>query len=90
VLDVPLLFESTWNKICDTVVFVDAPRRVRESRAAARGWTAEELARRDAAQQSPDTKRKLADVVIDNSTTPEATEAQVDRFWQALVGPPPK
>ena len=26
VLDVPLLFESGWNKFCDKIVFVDAPR----------------------------------------------------------------
>jgi dephospho-CoA kinase len=88
VLDVPLLFESGWNKICDKIFFVDAPRRLRESRAMARGWTAEEFARREAAQQPPETKRKLADVVIDNSTTREAAEAQVDAFWRSLVGPP--
>ena len=85
VLDVPLLFESGWNKICDKIVFVDAPRAVRESRASARGWTREEFLRREAAQESLETKRKLADVVIDNSGTPESARAQVEHFWQLLV-----
>jgi dephospho-CoA kinase len=85
VLDVPLLFESGWNKICDKIVFVDAPPGVRESRALARGWTREEFARREAAQESLEAKRKLADVVIDNSGTPESARTQVERFWQVLV-----
>jgi dephospho-CoA kinase len=86
VLDVPLLFESGRNKICDTVLFVDAPREVRESRALARGWTREEFASREAAQQAAETKREQADVVIDNSGTPESARAQVERFWQSLSG----
>ena len=85
VLDVPLLFESGWNKICDKIVFVDAPRSVRQSRAIERGWTREEFAGRETTQQSPETKRELADVVIDNSASRESAQAQVERFWQSLV-----
>jgi dephospho-CoA kinase len=85
VLDLPLLFESGWNKFCDKIVFVDAPREVRQSRAAQRGWTPEEFTRRETAQQSPEAKRELADVVIDNSGSRESARAQVDRFWQSLV-----
>jgi dephospho-CoA kinase len=86
VLDVPLLFEAGWNEICDTVLFVDAPRELREARAQGRGWTAEEFARRENAQQTPAAKRQQADVVIDNSTTPAAAQEQVERFWRTLVG----
>jgi dephospho-CoA kinase len=86
VLDVPLLFESGWNKFCDKIVYVDAPRSTRLSRARVRGWTPEEFDRREAAQQPAETKRKLADVVIDNSTSLESSQAQVERFWQSLVG----
>src|SRR4051794_38420577 len=44
VWDTPLLFETELNKLCDRVVFVDAPldvrvRRVRERR----GWSQDEL-----------------------------------------------
>lgn len=86
VLDVPLLIESGWNKFCDKTVFVDAPRALRQSRAAGRGWTEEEFAHRENAQQSPDSKRAQADVVIDNSGSPASVEAQVERFWRSLVG----
>jgi dephospho-CoA kinase len=86
VLDVPLLFEAGWNEICDVVVFVDAPPPTREARAHQRGWSSEEFARRESAQLPPDSKRQQSDVVIDNSTTPEDTRAQVERFWRKLVG----
>ena len=90
VLDVPLLIESGWKKFCDKMVFVDAPREVRVARAAARGWTEEDFARREATQESLETKRKLADVVIDNSGSPESAQAQIEHFWRSLGGCPPR
>lgn len=87
VLDVPLLFESGWNEFCDTVVFVDAPRDVRACRASERGWSEEEFNRREAAQQAVESKRQRSDVVIDNSGSKQAAQAQVDRFWQNLIDP---
>ena len=79
----PLLFESGWTKTCDKMIFVDAERAVRESRALLRGWTPEDFARREAAQESLETKRTLADMVIDNSGTPQATQHQIDRVWHS-------
>jgi len=90
VLDVPLLFESGWNKVCDKTIFVDAPREVREARALARGWSREDFASREAAQESLDDKRRLADVTIDNSGSIESAQAQVERFWQASLGASPR
>ncbi len=86
VLDAPLLMEAGWNKFCDKTVFVEAPREVRLGRARKRGWSDAEFAAREAAQASLDVKRDRADVVLDNSGSPEATRAQVKRLWQLLVG----
>jgi dephospho-CoA kinase len=86
VLDVPLLFEAGWNKFCDKVVFVDAPRETRLKRALVRGWSEDDFARREACQESLETKRGLADVVIDNSGSVESTQAQIEHFWQSLGG----
>lgn len=88
VLDAPLLLEAGWDKFCDTLVFVDAPREVRLGRALARGWTEGEFSARENAQEPLDSKRKRADVVIDNATSLEQTREQVERFWQSLVGGP--
>ncbi len=85
VLDVPLMLESGWNRFCDRMIFVDAPRQARLARAQARGWSEEDFDRREATQPPLAAKREAADCVIDNSTTPEATAAQVERFWRTLT-----
>lgn len=88
VLDAPLLLEAGWDKFCDILVFVDAPRGARLARALARGWTESEFSARENAQERLDLKRERADVVIDNSTSPEQVREQVVRFWQSLVSGP--
>jgi dephospho-CoA kinase len=84
VLDAPVLFEAGWNKYCDRVVFVEAPRHVRLQRARQRGWTENEFSAREAAQESLDMKRECADWVIDNSRSADDTYAQVQQFWRSL------
>ena len=86
VLDAPLLLEAGWNKLCEHLVFVDAPRQTRLVRAMARGWTEEGFAAREGAQESLALKRESADVIIDNSGSPEQTQAQVERLWRSLLG----
>ncbi|MHB1036684.1 MAG: dephospho-CoA kinase [Pirellulales bacterium] len=86
VLDAPLLLEAGWEKLCDRIVFVDAPREVRLARALARGWSETQFAARENAQKSLDQKRMRADVIIDNSGSPEATKTHVARFWHSLAG----
>jgi dephospho-CoA kinase len=85
VLDAPLLWEAGLDKLCDKLVFVDLPPEVRLQRALARGWRKEDFAAREDAQKSLDFKRGRADVVIDNSGSPEQTQAQVRRLWQTLI-----
>jgi dephospho-CoA kinase len=84
VLDAPLLLEAGWDRLCGRLIYVDAPRQVRLSRALARGWSQEDFAAREAAQESLDAKRKRADLVVDNSGSPQETRVQVERFWQSL------
>ena len=65
VLDSPLLYEAGLDKLCDVVVFVDAPSDDREKRVAqSRGWPADELARREKSQKPLDSKRALADHIL--------------------------
>ncbi|HID76486.1 MAG TPA: dephospho-CoA kinase [Planctomycetaceae bacterium] len=86
VLDAPLLIEAGWDHCCDTLVFVDAPRELRLTRARKRGWSEEEFAAREEAQESLDVKRKRAHLILDNSGSVEQVRAQVERFWRTLVG----
>ena len=84
VLDAPVMLKAGWDRLCQRIVFVDAPRDVRLARARQRGWTEADFAAREAAQEPLETKRSRADVTIDNSLTRQHLFAQVDRFWQSL------
>lgn len=84
VLDAPVMLKAGMEKMCDAIVFVDATLDVRAARAQQRGWTKEEFAAREQAQESLDIKRQQADCVIDNSGSLEATKAQVEQYWQKL------
>ena len=84
VLDAPVMLKAGWDRLCQRIVFVDAPRPVRLARARQRGWTEEDFAAREAAQEPLETKRRRADVMLDNSLTREHLHAQVDRFWRSL------
>jgi dephospho-CoA kinase len=86
VLDAPLLVEAAWDRMCDLLVYVDAPRPLRLARALERGWSEKDFAAREGVQESLDSKRRLADVVIDTSRSPEDTRAQVERFWRSHFG----
>ena len=85
VLDAPLLTESGWDRFCNTIIFVDAPRALRLARAKSRGWSEEDFAAREDAQDSLDSKRERADVTIDNSRSVESTKAQIERWRHSLV-----
>ena len=87
ILDAPLLLESGWESACDGVVFVDAPKGFRQSRAAARGWSVEQFAQREMAQWPIERKRERSDWVISNAGTFEDLREQVREFWQAQVSP---
>jgi dephospho-CoA kinase len=84
VIDAPLLLEAEWGTMCDRIVFVHADRDTRLARARARGWTEEQFAAREDAQMPLAEKEAEADIVIDNSGSPEETYRQVEAFWKRL------
>jgi dephospho-CoA kinase len=84
VIDAPLLLEAGWGPMCDLTVFVDADRPLRLARARSRGWSEGEFSAREAAQLPAGEKRAKADIVIDNSGSPEETYAQVETVWRRL------
>jgi dephospho-CoA kinase len=85
VIDAALLIEAGWSGICTAVVFVDCPRDQRLRRAQSRGWSAEEFARREAAQLPIEEKRRRATHTVDNSGSLAELEAATARMWSELV-----
>lgn len=83
--DVPLLVETGQGASYDLVLVVEADPETRVARLVQRGMTEEDARARIAAQATDDERRAVADVVLDNSGTPEELVAQVDRFWAERV-----
>ena len=66
-LDAAVLLEAGWRTKCDLVVFVDTPDAVRLNRVReARGWTENELRRRESSQWNLMEKRREADLIVMN------------------------
>jgi dephospho-CoA kinase len=87
VLDAAVMLEAGWDSVCDHIVFVDAPAAVRLERLQhTRGWTAQELERRELNQLPLNEKRKRADAVVDNSGEVKAAPQifQLLIKWQLL------
>ncbi|MDR3232389.1 MAG: dephospho-CoA kinase [Planctomycetaceae bacterium] len=86
-LDAPLLLESGWDILTEKIIFVDTPLEVRLRRTAERGWTGNELQRREAVQLPVQAKKQRADYVINNAGTLDETREQVCRILSALSEP---
>jgi dephospho-CoA kinase len=86
VLDAAILLEAGWDDLCDLVVFVDASWPVRLERVSrSRGWTAEVLRAREAAQWPCQTKKNRAGLVLENEKGLESLEEQSERLFQLVL-----
>jgi len=84
VIDAPLLLEAEWADLCDTVVFVDCPRKKRLERAGRRNWTAAQFAAREAAQMPIEEKKRRATEKIVNTDSPAELGEQVQALWREI------
>jgi dephospho-CoA kinase len=85
VWDSPLLVETGLHADCDAVVFINVPREIRLQRVREkRGWTAEELERREKLQFPLDKKAQVADYCLDNSGDEASSLRQVQRVLSQL------
>ena len=85
VYDVPLLVESASGRPMsfDLAVVVEAPEHIRVQRMMdQRGMTRADALARMGSQATDAARRAAADVLIDNSGTPEETFRQVDALWE--------
>ena len=78
VLDIPLLYETGGETLCDAVVVVSAPAQIQRERVLARPGMTEAKFAAILAKQMPDVdKRARADFVVDTSKGFDAARAQV-------------
>ncbi len=85
VIEVPLLFETDLDEMCDVVVTVDAPLEERKRRiGSARRMSEEEFAALDGAQMMAEEKGRRADIVVENAPSLEELEEAARRAWERI------
>lgn len=87
VFEVPLLFEAGYDNYFDNVIVVCCKRSTAIERLEKKGFSREEAVKRLHAQMPITRKKKLADHVIDNNGSIEATERKVKRILRKITIP---
>ncbi|MCH1495951.1 MAG: dephospho-CoA kinase [Rubripirellula sp.] len=84
-LEVPLMFESRWDLVCDEIWCVDASIERRIEWSQARHWTANDLKSRESKQLPIQTKKQLSNLVIINDGDLNELRAIVSARWTILT-----
>jgi len=87
ILDAALLLEAGWAEECDAVIFIDTTLEQRQKRVAeTRGWSVEELQRREASQLSLEEKRRRSDFCVNNSGEISVAAHQMEQALMKIIG----
>lgn len=86
ILDAALLLEAGWAGECDALIFIETPLVLRQKRVAIhRGWSAEQLARREASQWDLVRKRSACGFLVDNSGTLQDAGRQLTEHLRSIL-----
>ncbi len=86
IFDIPLLFESHVEYLCDKIVVVVVPREVQVKRIMTRDGSSKELAQKIIDAQFPQKyKEEHADIVIDNSCSLDELNKKVKAVYEELI-----
>lgn len=85
ILEVPLLFESGLDALCDRVLVTTVAPATAAARAAARGMSDALYRRLTERQMSADEKTARADYVVDSGEAPDAMRRRVEAIMADLV-----
>ncbi|MFA0889060.1 MAG: dephospho-CoA kinase [Synergistales bacterium] len=84
VVELPLLFEAGRPSWLDIVFYVTAPEEARMERTRARGWSAEELKRRERWLLPSAHKAALADIVFRNDEPLECSLSKIEKMGKKM------
>ena len=85
VIDAPLLFETGMQALCDFLFFIESKKNRRLARIAnERGWSKDDIQRRQRFQMPLRRKRKVADLVISNDGDLKTFEKQVKEIYESI------
>ncbi len=88
-VEVPLLFEAGWDRLCHMTVAVVGDEEERKRRLKARGLPDMEWELLDRRHLSQAEKARRADFTIDNSTTVQGLREEAKRFLASIGALPP-
>lgn len=83
-LDVPLLFETGFDKECDITINISLPQKIQKQRFIERGGKEEKFQKIIENQMDNDEKSKKADYIIDNSKELDYTYSQLDGILEKV------
>jgi dephospho-CoA kinase len=84
--DIPLLYEENLTDFVQKVIVVYVPKEIQQTRLQSRNnLNQSEANARIQSQLSIETKKRLADYVIDNSGSVQQTKRQVVALWNRLT-----
>lgn len=84
IYEIPLLVETNAKSKFDLVITVEAPLEQRIDRLSKRGLLNSEIEKRIASQASPEERRGVADIVIENDGSEEELLRKVEAIWEDL------
>lgn len=85
-MDIPLLYENGLESSLDAVIVVNAPLEKRVKRVMERSGLSEaEAIARDKAQMPLEEKVKRADYVLENGSSLENLDQEIENLWQELA-----
>ncbi|MEN9679170.1 MAG: hypothetical protein RLZ57_299 [Actinomycetota bacterium] len=87
IYEIPLLVETDAKDKFDLVITVEAPVVEREKRLLNRGLLASQISARINAQADEQTRRDLADIVIENTGDTGQLLAVVEKIWESELQP---
>jgi len=85
VFELPLLYEGGYEKKFDAVLAIWTSPEIRVERLKKRGFTAEDMQKRDAKQMALELKLEKADFALVNDGTPEALYCQLDELLNGFT-----
>lgn len=85
ILEVPLLFEAKFDRICDVTITVTAGRSNMIKRLSRLGLSREEVLARLKAQFSEERKMRKADFIIDNRGSKQLLNKKTEFVWKKIL-----
>ena len=84
-VEVPLLYEAGFEKLCDKVLAVTCNFPIKMKRLKSRRFSEQEVRAREKVQMPEFLKAKKADFVLDNSKSIYQTQRGVERLWYKFI-----